>query len=152
MNLPLKDIGERALSSAGEQFLVVILAAGSVLSLAGLPWKFALATSAGAFIISALLSIAQFSVGGVTVSYWADIAIRVVKTFAASLLATMTAGTDALNNVVDVTTVPWLTALNVSALAAFVTLVKCVLAGTGRATGASLLRHPAELANPVPPQ
>lgn len=135
INVPFKDIAERALSSAGEQFLSVILLGGAVLSLAGLPWKVALATSAGAFLISILLSLAQFSVGLQSLSFWPDTAIRLVKTFAASLLGSLGSG------VIDVTSVPWKDALNLAAVATFIALVKCVLAATTHRTGASLIQN-----------
>lgn len=128
------DVLERAATSAGEQFLAVLLATGTILSIIGLPWGPALATAAGAFVVSFLASELQIAAGLGTLAYWPDLAVRVGKAFGASLLATLGAG------VVDVTTVPWVTALNVAAVAALLALVKGLLAHDGP-TSASLLSH-----------
>lgn len=113
------DAIERAGSSAGEQFLAVVTAGGvSIIGgIAGLPWALALATSAGAFLLSILFTAATFQLTGLP--YAADLAVRVVKSFAASLLATVGA-----SQVVDVRTVHWGAALNVAALMAFYTVIK----------------------------
>jgi hypothetical protein len=144
ISFPLRDLAERALSSAGEQFLAVVTAGGAMLSVAGLPWKLALATAAGAAVGSVLLSVGQYATGTTKLPYALDVTVRVVKTFAASLAATLGAGA------VNVLDVPWRAALNVAAVAALLTLVKCVLAASTHTTGASLIRQPVDYALPEP--
>lgn len=116
----LLDALERALSSAAEQFLSVVLVM-QVVSLTGLPWKAALSTAGGAFVVSGLLTVVQYVVGAQTLPFYVDLLVRAVKAFAASLLATLGGG------VVDVLHVPWVSALDVAALAAFLSIVKGLL-------------------------
>lgn len=130
----VKDALERAGSSAGEQFLATI-ALMSALSLTGLPWKEALATSAGAFIVSILLTAAQYAVKANALPFWADVLVRGVKTFAASLAATLGSG------VVDVLSVPWASAFDVAALAGFLAIIKSFLSPNAHMSG-SLLSTP----------
>lgn len=138
MNIPdrVKDALERAGSSAGEQFLAVAVLTDFSKGLLGLPWAFALSTAAGAALISVLLSVAQFSLGAQALPYWADLLTRTVKTFAASLLATV--GT---SEVVDVRHVSWGHALNAAGLAAFLALAKNLLSPNAHLSG-SLLPAP----------
>lgn len=122
---------ERAGTSAGEQFLSIIALMG-VVKVSGLPWAAALSTAGGAAVVSLLLSITQFAY---TLPYWADLLERGVKTFAASLLATLGGG------LVDVMTVPWQSALDVAALAAFIAVIKGLLSPNAHMS-ASLLPTP----------
>jgi hypothetical protein len=115
------DMFERAATSAGEQFLVIAIGGGALLGATGLPWALALATAAGAALLSLLTSAVTIPFG--VLSYWADLTVRVVKAFAQSLLATV--GT---SEVVDVRSVPWTQALNVAVLMALLALVKGLLA------------------------
>lgn len=136
--LKLKDAGERALTSFGEQFLAVVLASGvGVLTITGLPWKVALSTSLGALVVSFLASVVQFTwPAGQALPYWTDLAVRVVKTFGASLLGTVGGGA-----VFDVLHISWLHALNVAAAAAFFALVKNLVSPNAQLSG-SLLATP----------
>lgn len=135
--LPLKvrDVLERALSSSGQQFLAVVIGAGAFNSITGLPWVPALSTAAGAGLISLLLSAGQVIVGLDKLPYAVDLLIRVGKTFAASLLATL-----GDQQFVDVLHVHWITALNIAAVASFLALVKGLLGP--HTDSASLLRNP----------
>lgn len=124
MSLPdeLKDAAERALWSAGQQFLsVIIVAAATVKVVTGLPWSVALWTALGAGIASILLTVVQFSLGAKTLPVWANIAVRVAKTFAASLLAEL--GAAAIN----VLTFHWSSALDAAAIATILALGKGAL-------------------------
>lgn len=115
------DMLERAGSSAAQQFLVIVLGGGLLLTkISGLPWLTAIGTAGGAFVISLLTSLVTLSVP--KLPYWPDLLIRVAKTFGQSLLATLGAG------VVNLTTVPWLTAINTAAVVAFMSLVKGLVA------------------------
>lgn len=114
----LLDALERAGTSAGEQFLAIIVAGGAV-SVSGLPWEAALGTSAGAFLVSLLLTASTLVVP--SLPYWADLGVRTVKTFAASLVGALGAG------VVNVIDVHWVTDLNIAAVAALLCLAKGLL-------------------------
>lgn len=120
----LLDALERGLSSAGQQFLVVVLAGGAFLNLAGLAWGPALSTAAGAFVLSILTSLITWQI--VVKNRWVELGIRVVKTFAQSLLSTLGAG------VLDVLHVHWVAALNVAATTAFLSLVKGLVVPNGQ--------------------
>lgn len=130
------DALERAGSAAAEQFLAIVSVGVAATSLAGLPWAVALSTSAGAAIVSLLLTVVQYAVNAGSLSFAADVAVRVIKSFAASLLATI--GADVTFNVVDFT---WVNALNVAGVAAVLTLVKCLLSPNAHLSG-SLLPTP----------
>lgn len=138
--LKAKDVAERAASAFGEQFLSIVLfwaGAGTSATLTGLPWAIALSTSAGAAVVSILLSIVQFSIpGGQTPPYWLDLVTRVSKTFAASLLGTLGGGAT-----FDVLHVSWVHALNIAALSAVLSLVKNLLSPNAHLSG-SLLSTP----------
>lgn len=114
----LLDILERAGTSAGEQFLSVVLLVGGASSLAKLPWKYALSTSLGAFAVSVLTTLLVLLTVAGPLPFWADLLIRAVKTFAASLLGSLGTG------VIDVLSIPWHTALNIAALATFFAVIK----------------------------
>lgn len=127
----LKGALERAATSAGEQFISVIIL-GGVVKVSGLPWAAALSTAGGAALISLLLSVTQFAY---VLPFWADVLERGVKTFAASLLATLGGG------LVDLLSVPWHDALDVAALAALLAIIKGYLSPNGHMS-ASLLPAP----------
>lgn len=126
------DALERAGSAAGEQFLAVVTVGTGVTRLTGLPWEFALLTSLGAAVISILLTAVQFSLVG-PVSFRVDLLIRTAKSFAASLLATF--GGDHPFNIVGVS---WTDALDVAAMAAVLTVVKCLLSPNAHLSGSLL--------------
>lgn len=130
------DILERAGSTAGEQFLaVVVTTTGGAMVLADVPWEPAIGTAIGAFIASILLTVVQYAIGAAALSFWVDTAVRVAKSFAASLLGLL--GTD----VVDVFHFNWVRALNLAAVAAFLTLAKCLFSPNAHLSG-SLLPTP----------
>lgn len=132
-----KDLVERAGTSAAQQFLAVTIASGAIISVSGLPWKLALLTAAGAALLSILMTLAQYSVGAQHLPFYADLAVRGVKSFAASLLALLAA--DSVNGVLNVASVSWTNALNIAALAAFASVSKSFLArGVGNPNNASL--------------
>lgn len=124
MSLPdeFKDAFERATWSAGQQFLsVIVVAAAMIKVVTGLPWSIALWTALGAAVASLLLSVVQFSLGARTLPLWVNIGVRVVKTFAASLLAEL--GASAIN----VLTFHWTVALDTAAIATILALGKGAL-------------------------
>lgn len=124
----IKNAAERAATSAGEQFLAIIVL-GQVVKISGLPWAAALSTAGGAAVVSILLSLTQFAY---TLPYWADVIERGVKAFAAALLATLGGG------VVNLMTVPWTDALDVAALAAFLAVVKALVSKNADMSGSWL--------------
>lgn len=135
------DLVERAGWSFGEQLGAVLLASGSIGSVVGLPWLLALSTGAGAFIVSALLTIALNGIGLTTLPVWADILTRAVKTFAASLVALLPVGPFGILNV------SWVTYLNLAAVATVLSLTKMMLA---LASGGTPTTIPAPVAVIVP--
>lgn len=116
------DLLERAGVSAGQQFLTVALASGTFLNLAGLPWKLALATGGGAFVLSLATSALTKLTGLDNLSYWKELIRRTVVTFIQSFLSMLGAG------VIDVTHVHWLSDLNIATVAAFMAIAKGLLA------------------------
>jgi hypothetical protein len=128
----IKDALERAGSAAGEQFLAIVVTADLSHGLLNLPWALALSTAAGAAVVSVLLTVGQFALGAQVLPFWADVAVRSVKSFAASLLATLGGGA------VDIVSVPWTHALNVAGLAAFLSVVKCYFSPNAHLSGSLL--------------
>ncbi len=121
------DFVERAGWSAGQQFVSILLTAGSVTAVVGLPWELALWTAAGAAIVSmlttAVLYLTSIGAPGVlTLGFWPDLMVRLVKTFLSSLLGSM--GAAAVNPM----TFGWVAALNVAAVATLGALAKGLLA------------------------
>lgn len=115
------DLLEKAGTSAGQQFLSVCLTAGAFLNLAGLPWKLALATAGGAFVLSFGTSALTKLTGLDNLSYWKELIRRGIVTFIQSFLSMLGAG------VVDVTHVHWLSDLNIATVAAFMAVAKGLL-------------------------
>lgn len=115
----LKDYAEKAVSSGVEQFAVVAFAGAALIHVTGLAWAPALLTGAGAFVLSLITSLLTWPVG--PLPYLADLAVRVVKSFGQSVLATLSVG------VLDVTRMHWVWAFNVAAGVALLTLVKGLL-------------------------
>lgn len=115
------DIVERAAWTGGQQFFAILLTT-SAASVAALPWEIALATAAGAAIVSALTSIVQHLAKFTNLPFWPDVGVRLLKTFIASVLGTIGA------EVFDVLTFDWESALNIAAIATIVALGKSVLA------------------------
>lgn len=126
------DILERAGWSAAQQFLALILVGGA-LSFGQVSWIVDLSTAAGAFIVSALLSIGQLSFAS-PLTFWPDLIVRIVKTFAASLVGLLGA------DVVNVIGINWVADLQIAGFAAFLALVKGLLGP--HTTSPSTLRQP----------
>jgi hypothetical protein len=144
------DFLERAGWSAGQAFFSVLLA-GDVASAAGLPWGYALSVAAGAALTSLVLTGIQYltglqqrlsSIENLVAFYWADLVVRLGKTFAVSLV-----GSFAADVPFDVVAFDWPTALNVAAVTTLTALGKGLLARGSGASGA--LPTPSTLPTPT---
>lgn len=144
------DFLERAGWTAGQVFVATLLAGGTLVSVANLPWKYAsvLALSAGvaSIVLTALQYLGQRLAGRQITNFWVDMVLRLAKTFLASL-----AGSFAAAHPFDITTFHWTTALNLAAVAVLTALGKGLLArgsDTGmaaRTTGTTQARTPSTL-------
>ena len=121
----LADFAERAGWSAGEQFLAVLLIPGAaVTSFVGLPWAAAAVMAVGAAIISILSTLVEYVSAPLRhPSFWVELTLRLVKTFASSLLGAM--GAQAVFNFLHF---GWVAALNLAAIATIAALGKGLLA------------------------
>ena len=119
----LLDLLERAGWSAGQVFFATLLAGGTTLSAANLPWKYASTIALSAAVSSVILTVLQYLVRATNLPFWADLAVRLAKTFLASVAASIAAA-----QIFDVTTFGWTAALNVAALATITALGKGLLA------------------------
>lgn len=140
----LADFLERAGWSAGEQFLAVLFTTSTAVTLAGLPWAAASVMAVGAAIISILTTTVEYASKPVKqANYWAELALRLVKTFASSLLGAMTA--EAVFNFLNF---GWIAALNLAAVATIAALGKGLLArnSTGTPNASTLPYKTYELA------
>jgi r1t holin len=137
----IKDLLERAVWTAGQQFFTVLLATNPKSGFINLPYKVALATAAGAAFVSALTTLVLY-IGDlskkVSGNFWLDTCLRLAKTFIASLLATI--GAMQFN----VLTFDWSNALDIAVVATLTAAAKCFLAaGPGPSTrGESDQRNP----------
>jgi len=129
------DFLERAGWSAGEIFFATLLAGGTALSVANLPWKYSLTVALSAAVSSIVLTALQYLAKQTNLSFWPDLLVRLVKTFLGSLSASFAAA-----KIFDVTMFHWSAALNVAVLATLAALGKGLLA-----------RQPAALAPPAAP-
>jgi hypothetical protein len=118
----LLDFLERAGWSAGQVFFATLLAGGASISAANLPWKYASTLAISAGVASAVLTALQYAARITNLSFWLDMIVRLVKTFLASLAASMAVG------VFDVTKFNWMTALNLAFVATLTALGKGLLA------------------------
>jgi hypothetical protein len=118
----LSDLVERAGWTAGQQFLAVLLTTSAVGSGVSLPWKLALATAAGAAIVSVLTTFVLYLTNQTGHGFWGDLGYRLAKTFLASLVASM--GAAAFN----VMTFHWGSALDLALVATLSALGKGLLA------------------------
>ena len=118
------DFLERAGWSAGEQFAAVLLTTSTATTIAGLPWAAALVTAVGAAIVSVLTTLVEYAAKPLRrANYWTELALRLVKTFAASLLGSMGA-----QAAFDFLHFNWIAALNLAAVATLGALAKGLLA------------------------
>src|SRR5436305_5696744 len=120
----LADFAERAGWSAGEQFLAVLIPGAAVTSFVGLPWAAASVMAVGAAIISILTTLVEYASAPLRhPSFWVELTLRLVKTFASSLLGAM--GAQAVFNFLSF---GWVAALNLAAIATIAALAKGLLA------------------------
>lgn len=134
---PVLDMLDRAGRSTLQQFVVVAFSAiPAINTVSRIPWYAALATGLGAGVVSLLTSLVSWKVP--TLTFWPDIIVRVGKTFAQSLLATLGAG------VINLFSVPWVHALDMAIGAAALSLLTGLIAtgvhpGIGIEPSASLV-------------
>ncbi|MCU7723065.1 hypothetical protein ODJ79_05005 [Actinoplanes sp. KI2] len=117
------DFLERAGWSAGEVFFATLLAGGTTVSVANLPWAYSLTLAFSAAVSSIVLTAVQYLAKQTNLSFWPDLLVRMVKTFLGSLSASIAAA-----KVFDLTTFHWSAALNVAVLATLTALGKGLLA------------------------
>ena len=130
-----KEIGldflERAGWSAGQVFFATLLAGGSAVAAANLPWRYASVLALSAALASIVLTAVQYlaqladlSRFGLsrTATFWLDMLIRLIKTFLTSLAASFAAAP------FDAFSFDWPTALNVATVATLSALGKGLLA------------------------
>jgi hypothetical protein len=138
------DPAERAARTFIQQFAVVMFPAG-VLA-AGQHWMLALDSAGFAAIVSVLTSVLTFKVP--SLPNWADLGLRVVKTFLQSFVGTLSA-----TNVLSVSHADWKGALAVAVPVAFTALLTGISALAIPGTvGASLLPAGLGAAKDVPDQ
>ena len=116
------DIVERAGWTAGPQFLAVLLATGSASVGVNLPWRLALAMSAGAAVLSVVATTGQYLARLTDLSFWPDLLVRLAKTFLASLAGSLSA------DAVSVLSFHWSSALDLATVATLGALGKGLLA------------------------
>ena len=139
------DFLERAGWSAGQVFFATLLAGGSAVAAASLPWRYALVLALSAAVASIVLTAIQYLTKLTdlsrwkldrTATFWLDMLIRLVKTFLTSLAASFAAAP------FDVVSFDWPTALNVAVVATLSALGKGLLA-RGSDSGAAAPGAPA---------
>jgi hypothetical protein len=146
----LFDFLERAGWSAGQVFFATLLAGGSTVSAADLPWRYALTLALSAALLSVILTAVQYAnETWKNLSFWPDLGVRMAKTFLGSFGASAIA-----DGVFDVTTFHWSTAFNIAVVATISALGKGLLArepagatpesGSGGATSANPSTLPIE--------
>jgi hypothetical protein len=119
----LLDFLERAGWSAGQVFFATLLAGGTTVSAANVPWKYASVLAISAAVSSVILTAIQYVARITSLPFWPDQLLRLVKTFLASLAGSIVAA-----GVFDITKFDWATALNVAVLATLAALGKGLLA------------------------
>ena len=136
----LWDFVERAGWSAGQQFVAILLAAGTAGSVLQLPWALAGAMAAGAALVSAVATAVQYLTKRLTSkstrTFKSDLILRLIKTFLVSLGASF--GADVAFNVL---TFNWSEALGIAFLTTIGALGKGMLARqAGEGNNPSTLR------------
>lgn len=136
--LVVRDFGERALWTGGQQFVAVLLATSPSSGFIDLPWRVALSTAAGAMIVSLMTTALQYVPSlrhRIGRRFGVDVALRVVKTFVASFLGTVGAMQ------FDVLAFDWSNAFDLAVVATIGALAKGFLAaGPGAANNPSTMR------------
>lgn len=133
------DIVERAAWTAGQQAFAILLTTGAATKVGDLPWELALATAAGAAIVSVLTSIAQRAAQLTDLDYWPDLGARLLKTFIAAFLGVVGA------NFFNVLDFDWENAANIAALATLAALAKGFLARNEPGEGEAARSNPSTL-------
>lgn len=117
------DFLERAGWSAGEQFFAVLFTTSAV-TVAALPWASAIVTAVAAAVISLLTTLVEYVVPPARrANYWMELALRLAKTFVASLFGAMSA-----QAAFGFLHIGWTAALNLAAVATLEALAKGLLA------------------------
>lgn len=119
----LLDFAERAGWSAGQVFFATLLAGGTAVSVANLPWKYASTLGISAVVASVVLTAAQYLIRMTDLPFWPDMLVRLAKTFVGSMAASIAA-----SGLFDITKFEWATAFNVAFLATLSALGKGLLA------------------------
>jgi hypothetical protein len=120
------DFLERAGWSAGQVFFATLLAGGSTITVANLPWKYACALAFSAAVASTVLTGAQYLAKGTDLRFWPDLVVRMSKTFLASLAASFAA-----EHPFNIVEFDWETALNLAGVTVITALGKGLLARSG---------------------
>jgi hypothetical protein len=129
MKARILDALERAGWSAGQTLVVVLLTTGALTDMRNLSWGFALGTAGGAFVFSALATLLLYVSKLAPGCFWADLGLRLAKTFVAALLGAIEA------DYFDAFTFDWKAALNIAVLATLGALGKGLLARQETAYG-----------------
>jgi hypothetical protein len=119
----LLDFLERAGWSAGQVFFATLLAGGTSVSVADIPWKYASVLAISAGVSSMILTAIQYLSKQTDLSFWPDLLVRLGKTFLSSVAGSIIAA-----GVFDITHFRWSTAINVAFLATLATVGKGLLA------------------------
>jgi hypothetical protein len=146
LNPVLADFLERAGWSAGQVLFATLLAGGTSVTVANLPWKYASVLALSAAVGSVVLTAIQYVAKLTNLPFWEDTIVRLGKTFLASLAASFAAA-----HPFDITKFNWTTALNMAALAVLAALGKGLLARGSNAVTAVDHKTTAPAANTVNP-
>lgn len=146
LNPVLADFLERGGWSAGQVLFATLLAGGTSVTVANLPWKYASVLALSAAVGSVVLTAIQYVAKLTNLPFWEDTIVRLGKTFLASLAASFAAA-----HPFDITKFNWTTALNMAALAVLAALGKGLLARGSNAVTAVDHKPTAAAANTVNP-
>ena len=89
--LILADFLERAGWSAGQVFFAALLAGGTAVAVANLPWKYASVLALGTAVASVVLTAIQYLAKATNLPFWTDLLVRLGKTFLVSLAGSFAA-------------------------------------------------------------
>jgi len=119
----LADILERAGWTAGQVFCAVLLTTSSpTIGTIELPWRLSLVMSSGAAATSVVTSVLLYAGRVVRLRYWADIGVRLAKTFIAALVGAYAA------SLADVFAFDWGAALDLAVVTTVTAMAKGLLA------------------------
>lgn len=124
---PTKDVFadfiERAGWTAGQSFLATLLTSATASGVVDVPWKLALAMASGAAIVSLVATALQYLGNQTNLAFWPDLAVRLFKTFLASMAGSF--GADVAFNVLAF---DWSSAFDLAVVTTLAALAKCLLA------------------------